>query len=213
MSVDACPRAGAAGLTDSASYFDIVKRIIFSTDERMDHTNPVKHRFFISIPDLLIRTLCYGMLWAVLTGGRMESWLLGVPAVLLAALISGGARRFRSGRFSIPGGIRFMGFFLKASLVSGFDVVRRAFHPELLLQPDLIDYRLSLSTEAARIFMADAVSLLPGTLSADLTDADLTVHVLDRDMPVRAELKALEARVAAMLEADGRPFRSLKGGA
>jgi multicomponent Na+:H+ antiporter subunit E len=105
-----------------------------------------------------------------------------------------------------------MGFFLKASLISGLDVVRRALHPKMRLHPDLIDYRLSLATEAARIFMADVVSLLPGTLSADLAGGRLTIHVLDRNMPVHAELEALEERVAAMLEA-GVPRRTpIEGG-
>ncbi len=104
-----------------------------------------------------------------------------------------------------------MVFFLKASLISGLDVVRRAFHPKLLLQPDLIDYRLSLATDVARVFMADAVSLLPGTLSAHLVEANLTVHVLDRNMPVREELRALEKRVAAMLEAGVGPLNTREG--
>jgi multicomponent Na+:H+ antiporter subunit E len=144
----------------------------------------------------------------VLTGGRTESWFLGVPAVLIAAWISSRAQRKQPGHFSITGALRFVVFFLKASLISGFDVVRRALHPKLLIDPDLIDYRLSLATEAARIFMVDAVSLLPGTLSTDLVDANLTVHVLDRNSPVHAELNALEKCVAAMLEADGQPQRA-----
>lgn len=177
----------------------------------MKRTGQVNDPFFFFTPGFLIRILLYGMLWVVLTGARMESWLLGVPTVLIAAWISSKARRFSTGRFSLLGGVGFMGFFLKASLISGFDVVRRALHPRLALYPDLINYRLSLSTKAARIFMADAVSLLPGTLSANLDEANLTVHVLDRNMPVHAELRALEKRVAAMLEADDRPLPSLKG--
>ena len=177
----------------------------------MKRKSPAKHRFSISPTSLLIRLVLYGFLWAVLTGGRWDSWLLGLPAILLAVWLAGGTQRFRSGRFSISGGARFMFFFLKASLISGFDVVRRALHPRLPLRPDLIVYRLSLSTETARIFMADTVSLLPGTLSADLVDADLTIHVLDRHMPVRDDLRALEMRVAAMLEADGQSLVPLKG--
>jgi multicomponent Na+:H+ antiporter subunit E len=147
----------------------------------------------------------------VLAGGRMDSWLLGMPAIALASLISMIGHYDKNGWFSISGGIGFVGFFLKASLISGFDVVRRAFHPRNMLDPDLIEYRLSLSTEAARIFMADIISLLPGTLSTQLSDETLTIHVLDKSMPVRAELKALEMRVAAMLERNERPLFSRKG--
>ena len=170
----------------------------------MKRTVPVKHSFFVTAPALLVRIPLFALLWVVLTGGRTESWLLGLPAVLVAAWVSNQARRFPTLRLSLWGSIRFMGFFLKASLISGMDVVRRALGPKLRLHPDLIDYRLSLSTEAARIFMANAISLLPGTLSAELAGDHLTIHVLDRHMPIHAELKALEERVAAMLEARSR---------
>jgi len=177
----------------------------------MKRTGPVKSFCLITSPRFLIRVSLYGLLWVVLTGGQLESWLLGLPAVLTSAWISTKARQFPHVRFSIWKGVRFTGFFLKASLLSGLDVVRRALHPQMELCPDLIDYRLALSTETARIFTADAVSLLPGTLSADLTGANLTIHVLDRNLPIRAELSALEKRVAAMLEAGNRQRTSTQG--
>jgi len=135
-----------------------------------------------------------------------------LPAVLIAVWVSVKERRSPPMRVSLGSSVRFMGFFLKASLISGFDVVRRALHPKMRLHPDLIDYPLSLSTESARIFMADAISLLPGTLSADLDGSRLTIHVLDRNMPVHAELEALEERVANMLEAGIRQRAPLEGG-
>jgi multicomponent Na+:H+ antiporter subunit E len=179
--------------------------------KRMQRKNKPNEKFLTSIRNILFRIICYGMLWMVLAGGRTDSWLIGVPAVIVASLISSRAPDSTSNRFSISGSIWFTGFFLKASLISGIDVVRRAFHPKILLDPDLIDYRLSLSTEAARIFMADAVSLLPGTLSTDLAGEKLTIHVLDRNMPISADLRALERRVATMLESNHRPLFSRKG--
>lgn len=177
----------------------------------MKHTISERRRFSSYLQGFLFLVPFYSILWMVLTGGRKDSWLLGVPAILVAAFFSGRFQGARSGRYSLLGAFRFAGFFLKASLFSGFDVVRRAIMPRILLSPDLIDYRLSLSTDAARIFMADAVSLLPGTLSAGLDQDKLTVHVLDRNMPIQAELRALEKRVAAMLEATDRPHSNNEG--
>ncbi|MDC8446111.1 MAG: Na+/H+ antiporter subunit E, partial [Nitrosomonas sp.] len=52
------------------------------------------------------------------------------------------------------------------------------------------------------VFMANTVSLLPGTLSVELTTemnrGSLTVHVLDRNKSVTAELESVELRVARL---------------
>jgi hypothetical protein len=42
------------------------------------------------------------------------------------------------------------------------------------------------------------MSLLPGTLSADLTDDRLRMHVLDASLPIEHELRAAEASIAAL---------------
>jgi hypothetical protein len=51
-------------------------------------------------------------------------------------------------------------------------------------------------TDAARIAFAWAVSLLPGTVAAVLGDEELTIHAIDRTLPVRERLLELERRVA-----------------
>jgi multicomponent Na+:H+ antiporter subunit E len=48
----------------------------------------------------------------------------------------------------------------------------------------------------ARVFFVDGISLLPGTLSADLRDGVLLVHALDTKDAVSASLRRLEERVA-----------------
>ena len=44
--------------------------------------------------------------------------------------------------------------------------------------------------------MANVVSLLPGTLSADIDGDGLVVHALDGRLPVTEQLAVLESRVA-----------------
>jgi hypothetical protein len=59
------------------------------------------------------------------------------------------------------------------------------------------------------------VNLLPGTLSVELQDERLLVHVLDGDAPILDALQALEDAVAALFDivvnasaAKGEPFRA-----
>ncbi len=91
-----------------------------------------------------------------------------------------------------------MPFFLINSLLGGADVAWRALHPDLPIAPDLLKYLLRLPPGLPRVFMANTVSLLPGTLSAALDQNILRIHVLDSRRDVLAELEALEQRVARM---------------
>ena len=87
---------------------------------------------------------------------------------------------------------------VRESLRGGVDVALRALHPRLPLAPALLAYDLRLAPGLARIFMVNVVSLLPGTLSADLSGSGLSVHVLDRNLPVQHQLQALEQQVAML---------------
>jgi multicomponent Na+:H+ antiporter subunit E len=126
----------------------------------------------------------------------MNSWLVGAPVVVFAVLASGVLLPGVS--WSLPGIARFVPFFLWRSLYGGVDVARRALHPRLPISPELFDYRWRLPPGLPRVFMANTVSLLPGTLSAELYEEHLRVHVLDQTGTFASDLKVVEARVAGL---------------
>jgi multicomponent Na+:H+ antiporter subunit E len=94
--------------------------------------------------------------------------------------------------------LAFVPHFLALAFRSGLDVARRAMSPQRPLAPRLLAYRLALGPGPARIFFVNAISLLPGTLSARLSGSDLTVHVLARDATGEEELRDLEVRVRSL---------------
>ncbi|HBH35691.1 MAG TPA: cation transporter [Gammaproteobacteria bacterium] len=142
------------------------------------------------------RTLLFALLWWILTQGAINSWLVGAPVVVLAVLASGALLPPIS--WSLPGIARFIPFFLWRSLYGGVDVARRALNPRLPISPLLFDYRWRLPPGLPRVFMANTVSLLPGTLSAELDKEHLRVHVLDQSGDFISELSVVEARVAKL---------------
>ena len=71
-------------------------------------------------------------------------------------------------------------------------------HPRLPINPDVMHYRLRLDDSLARVLMANTVTLLPGTLSADLQDDVLEVHVLNATDAVTDMLATLEQRIARL---------------
>ena len=145
---------------------------------------------------LAFRTALFALLWWILTEGATNSWLVGAPVVVLAVLASEALLPGVS--WSLPGAVRFVPFFLWHSLHGGVDVARRALHPRLPISPELFDYRWRLPPGLPRVFMANTVSLLPGTLSAELDEEYLRVHVLDQTGNFVSGLAVVEARVARL---------------
>lgn len=137
-------------------------------------------------------------LWWLLTGGDPGSWAVGVPVIAAALVVRRRLNPFPAARVCPVGIVRFLAFFFRASLVGGVDVAWRAFHPRLPLTPGLVDYTLRLRSPAERILAAGTVSLLPGSLSAELDQDRLTVHALDLELPVTRQLGELEARIAGL---------------
>ena len=157
-------------------------------------------------PDPLIaslplpRLLAFALAWWLISEGASASWSIGVPAVLIATFIS--ARLLPPQPLTLSGLLRFAGYFLIHSLLGAVDVARRAFQPSRPLDPAVIDYPLRLTSAPARVWLINAVSLLPGTLSADLNADCLRVHVLDAGQDTHRELLVLERYVAAVFGQD-----------
>lgn len=139
----------------------------------------------------------FALLWWALTEGAV-AWVFGAVVVAVATVAAFLLAPNDAPRLSLAAVPRFLGFFVYESVRGGLDVARRALHPRLPLAPGLLEYRLRLPPGPARIFLVNVVSLLPGTLSADLGETDLTVHVLDHRRPVLIELQTLERHIAAL---------------
>jgi multicomponent Na+:H+ antiporter subunit E len=142
----------------------------------------------------LNRLLLCSAVWWMLSGGAAESWLVGAPAVVAAALLS--SCMLPPLRWSMRGAVRFWSYFLVASLRGGIDVAARALHWRLPLDPGIVEHLSRVSLPAARVSVANTVSLLPGTLAADMDRKHLFVHALDAGTEIRESLELTEQRVA-----------------
>ena len=151
---------------------------------------------------LLRRTLVLALFWWALTGGRPGAWWFYVPVVMAAALLPCWLPKPATGwSLHLRGLLPFILFFLHQSVLGGLAVAWRALRPVASIEPGLHEYEVKLTSASARIFMAHVVSLLPGTLSADLHESTLTVHALSGSAEkVRHDLRVLESKVAGLME-------------
>jgi len=141
------------------------------------------------------RVLLFGVIWMLLAGADASSWLVGAPSVLAATWASQRlAQRTRG--LSLPGLLRFLPYFIYESVRGGLDVALRVLRPRMRISPGVQTYRSRLDDRAARVFFAGSISLLPGTLSADLRGRTIHVHALDARGDLAPDLERLELRVA-----------------
>ena len=94
--------------------------------------------------------------------------------------------------------MRFVGWFALQSVRGAVDVARRALAWRLPLSPGCRAYRTALPEGAPRLLFANAITLLPGTLTAGIEGDRLVIHMLDTGADLDGELAALERRVAAL---------------
>lgn len=146
---------------------------------------------------LALRTLMLAAVWWALTEGD-GGWGFGLLLALLVSALSllhtpPAANVPRLHR--VPG---FVAYFLMQSLLAGFDVARRILHPRLPLNPRLVRVPLRLPAGAPTWSLMILISLLPGTLSAQLDAAELELHCLDMDGNVLAEVRKAEVQLARL---------------
>ncbi|MFS8086628.1 MAG: Na+/H+ antiporter subunit E [Acidobacteriota bacterium] len=150
------------------------------------------------IRSIFLRALGFVALWWILAEGRLDGWLLGGVAVVAATWTSITLQPPQELRIRLAGLFGFLRFFLWNSLRGGMQVAGMALRGRTALRPGIIELRVTLPPGGARILLVNVLGLMPGTLSVDLDDASLRMHVLDDSQPVIAEARALEATIAAL---------------
>jgi multicomponent Na+:H+ antiporter subunit E len=137
------------------------------------------------------------VLWAGLHADDPASWIIGGPTVVLGAAASLLLPPAALPRISILGALRFAGFAMTGILRGALDVGWRSLNPATL-KPGTLIWHTALPEGGARRLFALMITLLPGTLTARLDGETLVIHALDRSAATRAEIGALEARVAGL---------------
>ena len=150
----------------------------------------------------LLPFLFYGLIWFILSKGNFSSWIVGLPSIAFAVIATD--RLFAPGKekvriSALPG---FVIWFLWHSLRGGLDVAWRALQPRVQLKPGFLRYPMALPPGRARVFMVNVISLLPGTLSADIEGDVLVLHALDTSADVIVETREAETRISALYSSD-----------
>lgn len=134
-------------------------------------------------------------LWLVLTEGRRfgPEVLLAIAAAVAAGLYYGPDVVHRWRPIEL---LKFLAHFVRSSLRGGVDVALRAMRPDLPVESVFIRRRIRVEHGQPRTLLVSSISLMPGTLTADVEGDEIELHLLDASM--EGEVDELEARVDAL---------------
>jgi multicomponent Na+:H+ antiporter subunit E len=159
-------------------------------------------------PRFVVTLVVLALLWGVLTEFRIDALAFGLPAVIAGAALVFMMPAVPGWRMSPRGALEFILFFAVQSVKGAVDVALRAFSPRMRLCPGFRTYPLALPEGAPQVVFLNTITLLPGTLAAELRPGEVVVHMLDTRADLAADLGALEARVAALFSLSELPENS-----
>jgi multicomponent Na+:H+ antiporter subunit E len=123
-------------------------------------------------------------LWMLLTWTLIPATVIaGAVVSLLAALVFGDDLPLRPVRLLNP--VRWLWLlvyipvFAWECLKANIDVAMRVLSPGLQLKPGIVKIRTSLKSDIARTFLANSITLTPGTMTVEIQDDVLYIHWID----------------------------------
>lgn len=75
----------------------------------------------------------------------------------------------------------YLPYFFFYCLRANFDVAIRVLHPDVPIRPGIVKVRTTLTSSMAKTFLANSITLTPGTLTVDIDGDDFYVHWINID--------------------------------
>jgi len=75
--------------------------------------------------------------------------------------------------------IKFIPLFFKSLIQSNIEVAKIVLNPKLPINTGIVKLKTTLKSDSDKLILANAITLTPGTITLELDEDDLYVHVLD----------------------------------
>lgn len=77
--------------------------------------------------------------------------------------------------------IKFIPIFLKNLVQSNIAVAKIVLNPKLPINTGIVKLKTSLQNDQDKLILANAITLTPGTITVELRNSDLFIHILNMD--------------------------------
>jgi multicomponent Na+:H+ antiporter subunit E len=77
--------------------------------------------------------------------------------------------------------IKFAPKFFKSLIISNIEVAKIVLNPKLPINTGIVKLKTTLTNDYDKLLLANAITLTPGTITLELQDDELYIHVLNLD--------------------------------
>ncbi|MGM0446183.1 MAG: Na+/H+ antiporter subunit E [Bacillota bacterium] len=75
--------------------------------------------------------------------------------------------------------VKYIPLFIIEMVKANIDVAHRVINPKLPINPGIVKVNTNLQSDYAKLFLANSITLTPGTLTMDVIEDDLYIHWID----------------------------------
>ncbi len=132
--------------------------------------------------------LLFFLLWVIFNGSFTLE--IGIFGIVIAAVLFAFICKFMD--YSVKKEIlfykktllffRYVFLLVREIVKANFGVIRMILSQREEIQPMLVDFHSDLKTATGKAFLANAITLTPGTITVTLEDDRYTVHCLDESL-------------------------------
>ena len=132
---------------------------------------------------LLFWTVLLFVLWMVLTANfQMSNIVVGIAVSFSISLLY--TKLFIHKAFEFISPVWFMVYLyvlLKNLILSNIQISKRILRPDMKLSPAIVAVKTNLESDWKKLLLANSITLTPGTLTLDIKDDTLFIHVIEYD--------------------------------
>ncbi|MEA3433474.1 MAG: Na+/H+ antiporter subunit E, partial [Campylobacterota bacterium] len=130
---------------------------------------------------LLFWTVLLFIMWMILTSNfQISNIIIGLGVSFSVALLY--LKLFTHKAFEFIRPVWFMVYLyvlLKNLILSNIQIAKRILRPDMKLSPAIVAVKTNLESDWKKLLLANSITLTPGTLTLDIKDDILFIHVIE----------------------------------
>ena len=151
---------------------------------------------------LMFWTLLLFFMWMILTANfELTNIFLGLSLSFMTALMQ--TKLFKEDSFETIN-LYYLVLYIfvlgKNLLISNFQITKRTLSRDMNLKPAIVAVKTELTSEWKKLLLANSITLTPGTLTLDIEDDMLYIHIIEcNDMNDKQKITEEFERVIAKI--------------